>query len=811
MKYFKKIILVLLFLFPISNSFGAMVTFVQRATVDDSGTYITGVNFNADGTKLFTVYHTKASGDYNHVSEYNLSTPFDISTRTYAGDDERCILNSSDTTTGPINSVYDLEFSNDGTKLFVGRGGNANGADHDRIFRFDLTTAYDISTCSFVNQTSSLDSDALQNGSNAGDITSGASANRLQGLEINDDGTKLFLIFHHASDNTRLLEYQLSTPYDLTTISLVANAGMELEDEVSNPQGMRFSSNGKRIWSVNHTAGSQSVTQISLDVAYSTSSFTIDGTVLIENLGGTDKFDEPRGIAFSAAGLKMYLGTDRVNQGDSNADRINEIDLVCPFNIIAGKCPSITENSDRTGMAEAQIMIAKRIIDHSTKSALHRLEWIRRNKDNQNLTNLNNFNTAIQFYNPLLNYWVKKLPDKLVAVNEAVEGGLSITIGREYKKRNKNSNNLDNFNTAIKSDNPLLNSWMNKLPEKITAGHASVEKKTEDKKQDLFFWSEGSIAVGRVGDTSISSTKKIGTGAITVGADKFTNNNGIKGLAFRVGRNNVDVGTAGSNLDTDTYNITYYATSPVEDDTKFIDIVIGFGKLKSDLLTVLDGKNLTADRTGNQLYGTIKIKDEIKKDNLILIPSGRFDYGHTILSSYKESGNGAIDVKKQHVEAKKLRAAIAMVEDLSNDKYTFKRHGKLEYVADIDRSSNFKYTYVSDNSTSFNDTLHTGALHNLNGEIGFDIIFPEHYSIFVIYERNHAFGSGYTDNIHIALGYLPHKDTEYAFSVDGSDNLMSQFEIKKNINGYDFSFNLKNDLTNLGNDQETSINLNKIF
>ena len=40
---------------------------------------------------------------------------------------------------------------------------------------------------------------------------------------------------------------------------------------------------------------------------------------------------------------------------------------------------------------------------------------------------------------------------------------------------------------------------------------------------------------------------------------------------------------------------------------------------------------------------------------------------------------------------------------------------------------------------------------------------------------------------------------------------MSQFEIKKNINGYDFNFNLKNDLTNLGNDQEASINLNKVF
>ena len=40
-------------------------------------------------------------------------------------------------------------------------------------------------------------------------------------------------------------------------------------------------------------------------------------------------------------------------------------------------------------MAIAQIEIAKRTIDHSTDTALNRLKWIRRNKDKQNLTNLN--------------------------------------------------------------------------------------------------------------------------------------------------------------------------------------------------------------------------------------------------------------------------------------------------------------------------------------------------------------------------------------------------------------------------------------
>ena len=72
----------------------------------------------------------------------------------------------------------------------------------------------------------------------------------------------------------------------------------------------------------------------------------------------------------------------------------------------------------------------------------------------------------------------------------------------------------------------------------------------------MFYWSEGSIAIGRVGDTSISSTKKIDSNRITLGADKFISDKALRGFAFSVGRNNVDVGTKGSNLDTDTYNLS---------------------------------------------------------------------------------------------------------------------------------------------------------------------------------------------------------------------------------------------------------------
>ena len=55
----------------------------------------------------------------------------------------------------------------------------------------------------------------------------------------------------------------------------------------------------------------------------------------------------------------------------------------------------------------------------------------------------------------------------------------------------------------------------------------------------------------------------------------------------------------------------------MKNDDKLIDRIFGIGKIRSDILTVIDGQQFkydgTADRNGNQIYGTVKIKDEFKK------------------------------------------------------------------------------------------------------------------------------------------------------------------------------------------------------
>ena len=748
----------LILLFPMQNSFSAMITQLDNQIFQDASDSndetLGGIEFNKDGTKMFLSYHNlvqknDASGDDDYIAEYTLSRPFDISTATYAGDSERCNAIDPDhdgTAVGDnatTKAIIGFKFSDDGKKIFIAQRGLNEAPGNSFVNRFDLTTPFDVSTCTYVTSVD-IDTSALQDGTNAGARLSTNDRNNLQGIEITNDGTKMFVSINDGNSGknyANIKQYNFGTPYDLSTITL-ASIAIVLDD--NNPFGMAFSKDGKRLFQA--FKGTGVVVQYSLNNAFDLSSSTNDGEFDLSSLDSN--LDDLIDIAFSSSGTKLFA----TNRDD---ERVFEYILNCPFNFIAGKCPSITSDPDRAGIAEAQIETAKRAINMSTNSALNRLKWIRRNKDKENLTN----------QNAKLNF----------------------------------------SGTMLSTLSPLPISSFKKI---------SNHKINKEDNKNYFHWSEGDISLGRIGETSTASKKENLTNSITYGVDRFKDDNGVEGFAIRYGLDDIDVGNVGSNLDSRTYNITYYNTSTMKSDTKYIDKIFGIGRIESDILTKLDGSNVTADRTGHQIYGTLKIKDEYKRNNLTFIPSGQIDLGHTKLEGYQEVGSGAIKVQDQHIRTQNLRAALALVDDLSTDKYTFKRHGKLEYLADTDRSSSFKYNYVSDSSSTLIDNLETGALHNLNFEVGIDIIFPERFSLFAIYERNQTFDNGYsghTDNLYLAIGYLPNKDTEYAFSLNGSENLVSNFEIKKKINDYNISFNLSENLMNLGDDSNASINVNKVF
>ena len=98
-----------------------------------------------------------------------------------------------------------------------------------------------------------------------------------------------------------------------------------------------------------------------------------------------------------------------------------------------------------------------------------------------------------------------------------------------------------------------------------------------------------------------------------------------------------------------------------------------------------------------------------------------------------------------------------------------------------------------------------------DGDSDNDIIFSDNFSIFFIYEHKKALGVGYTNKIHIAIGYLPNKENNYALSIDGSEGLVSKFKIKKNIDDFNIDLNFHEDFSNFGNNRGVAITLNKLF
>ena len=648
------------------------------------------------------------------VDEYTLSTAYDVSPAVFV---DSFSVASEDT------KPFGVRFNNDGSKMFIA------GRTNQKVFEYSLSVNFDVSEADYTG--------------NSFDVSSQVKSVFL-GLAFSHDGTMMYITDGQGAASTdSIYQFSLNKSFDLsgggnlirsvrTTVTLET-----LKTNESEPNGIAFNKSGTRMFLIG-TEGND-VNQYTLSEGFNISTASFDG--------GVNRSNNPNGIDFSSDGLRMFIL-------DTGHKQVKEHHLPCPFNLFAGKCQSITEDSDRAGIAEAQMELAKRSINISTNSVLNRLKWIKRNEDKQNLSNQN---IKLNFSNNML-------------------------------------------------------SSLNQLPISSFKKISTTKKNTESNKK-YFYWSEGNITLGRVGDSDIASTKEISTNALTFGYDKFSDDYGIDGVAFRFGRDDVDVGNSGSHLDSNTFNITYYNTSPVENDTKFVDKIFGIGKLSSDIINVVDGNKLTAERKGYQLYGTYRLKNEFIKGKLTFISSEQLDLGHTLLKRYNESGKKevAISVKDQHVGTLNLRKSIAVVEDLSNEKYEFKRHGKLEYLADIDRSSVIKYSYANDPSNSYSDKLDVGSVHNINAEIGLDLIFPDRYSIFLIYERNQAINSGHNDNLYIAIGYLPYEGAEYAFTINGSENLLSKLEFKKNVNGLNLSFNVKDDITNLGDNREANIVLNKVF
>ena len=214
--------------------------------------------------------------------------------------------------------VRDVKFNNDGTKMFMlGR------ADTSDVYEYTLTTAFDVSTATFVD------------GIDVGVGTLGASGsqgdNSANSIEFNTDGTKLFVL---GQGNDLVNEYALSTGFDVSTASFTQS--FDISSQELLPYGLAFNNNGTKMY-ITGWAGDD-INEYTLTTGFdiSTASYSQNYSVAAQNV-------KPSAVQFNGDGTKMYVlrGT--------GAPEIHEYKLTTGFDVSTASFTDSTAVFDVSG------------------------------------------------------------------------------------------------------------------------------------------------------------------------------------------------------------------------------------------------------------------------------------------------------------------------------------------------------------------------------------------------------------------------------------------------------------------------------
>ena len=238
-------------------------SFTDSFSVAAEITAPSGLCFNPDGTKMFIL-------DFNYdardVSEYTLSTGFDVSTSSYV---DSFSMGSQDT------SPMGIAFNADGTTMFM------VGNDVDNVNTYTLTTGFDVSTASFTSAFSVAAQDTVP-----------------KGIAFNSDGLKMYIV---GTSNDSVFEYSLGT---FSTVNQMDKTQL---DAVTDPNHIALSNDLDLAIVLNLTSGTTVPSSNGVSINY-------DANVLNKAavLGTDYDYDAPaqnkvRFTALAANNLKVRI------------------------------------------------------------------------------------------------------------------------------------------------------------------------------------------------------------------------------------------------------------------------------------------------------------------------------------------------------------------------------------------------------------------------------------------------------------------------------------------------------------------------
>lgn len=172
------------------------------------------VQMSLDGTRLYVLWRTN-----KRVYQYNLSTPYDLSTAVYSTK----LFSVNTQETAPTT----LSVSRDWTKMYVAWTTNKT------IYQYTLVTPFEVDTAVYATKNFSV---------NAQDTSP-------QNTVFTDDWTRLFVLWNTGK---AVFQYELTTAWDIST-AIYATKTFVFTTQDATPIALWFSNNGSRLYMLGTT------------------------------------------------------------------------------------------------------------------------------------------------------------------------------------------------------------------------------------------------------------------------------------------------------------------------------------------------------------------------------------------------------------------------------------------------------------------------------------------------------------------------------------------------------------------------------
>ena len=699
----------------------------------DRTTAPTDIEFNDDGSFVYTSNFNMSGMSQNSISQNKLLDNYQILSDAIRKGTFNCDhLKGADPEdqSGDVlgDATHDIEIHQNGKLFFF--------LDTSRkLGKFTASIPYDLNTLTFVQK---LDLNGTENS-----------------IEFSKDGTKIFALAQGANTPT-LTTYQLPGAYDIsskTEIHSVDLYDLDIEDVTDKDeyaQDIEFNSDGSAmfIFISNEDIEEEYIYHYDLAKNYDVSTAVKIGRFHVgaiflnrKTTGDSPLFGNPGGFGFSRDGMNLYLLDGRNGQG---VHQINQFKLDCPYGLV--KCsPGVSFSS-----VEATVELAKQNVSLNVTSIFKRFEWIKRNRDDENLT-AHNFN--INYTNPI----IKNLANKF---EPSIQNNIASFVSK-HKAKNK------------------VSKWSS--------------------------WSLGDVSLSIFGADE-NNPKNINTRGLTFGADRKFGDNKFLGWALRYGDSSTDIKLSPNDVTMESLTLNLYGISPT-DDNNYINAVLGLSLLRYDHR---HQGIISGNRNGKQAFASINYRTDNKYGMFNVTPTGKLILGITQLSEFTDflsraTGLSSKDIiyKKDTFASGELALGFLFETDMiDTNQGTVQPMGGIELLTDFTPDIDYKYVYQGGTHVN-KDTIHGQfSRRNLKTSIGFEAIHLNGFTVLTDYQRvirltDASEAPEYqTETFIIKFSRSKEEDNQFALNYDPINAHQTNLSYSKNIHGLDFKINSNQSLEN---------------